>query len=855
MNISKKLIGLALGACGLPAALVAGIYFYSAPTQVQSGQSYYVGANFEPFYDGGGAVTLWKDNAWFADRSGWGILTVDGWTSDTGPRNVEFLAEGYDWVYGWSEFAYATVNVTGPANQMPVATIEVDGLGHGATVTRPYQGSVTVTVRYKATDGNGNLNGIRPQIWSPDGNLNNNGGAFVGQSGSSGEVVWSVTLNQNGNWYFWTDATDETIAPDYTNSGSWSDGFRLYVEEAAPPARSPEASVWANTSSLYTGQSALLYVRGTDPDGDCRYFNLDQLSPLLCFYGPGDIFVSSQQPNNGWWDLGSNSGDYTRTVTMSFDRPGTYLWRGAVRDVNGTGGWRYSPTNFTISVPNRDPSVAVDILDSNQNVVGLDGNGRARIYTNTTFYIRVNGSDPDGRLLRLYSRCNNVAGQGAAYEQADVSGGSASWTFGPYNVGGTVGVWDVWAHTQDADAGGYVWQGDGWSGSQSPDVEVVRRAQTIAFSNPGSQTYGQQITPSPSATSGLPVTLSVVSGPASVSFNTLTFTGTGTVVVRASQSGNSDYDAAVPVDQTFVVNKANQAITFNQPSAQVYLGSLALVASASSSLPVGFAITSGSASLSGNVVTFNAAGSVTVQVSQGGDSNYHAASPVSRVITVEKAEQTIAFTQPPAQTYGTSLVLSASATSGLAVSFSVVSGPANVAGNVVTFGAPGTVTLAAAQGGNANYNAAPGVNRSFSVNKATPTASFPDRRRGTQNPEKYTVQASDLDAVFAGPAGAAAPTGSITYARIDPSNGNVLGPIGSGVELALGFHTVRASYPGDGNYHAFSKNAVWEVSDDVDGDGIPGYVEVQIGTDPNAANPTTSSPSHPSNLNVDRPKS
>jgi hypothetical protein len=639
MNTVLKVVLGALGAVVVPASLFAGIYFHAAPASVQSGQSYYIGVTFEPPNDSG-SVTLWKDGGTFASNSGWGILAADGWTSDTGPRTAEFTAEGYDWLSGYSEYTYANVSVSGPANQAPVATVEVDGQGHGATITRPYQGAVTITARYKATDADGNLSGIRPQVWSPDGNLNNNGGSFVAQSGSSGEVVWSVTLNQNGNWYFWTDATDTVMAPDFVNSGAWTDAFRLTVNEAPPPPQTPTASVWANTSSLFTSQTAQIYVRGTDVDGDARYFNLDQVSPLNCYYGTGDSFVSSQQPNNSWWDLGTNSGDYTRTVSMSFDKPGTYVWRGAVRDSAGTGGWSYSPSNFTITVPNRDPSVSVQILDAAQNVIGLDGNLRARVYTNTNFYIRVTGADPDGRLLQLYSRVNNAANAPVAYEQVGCSGSNATATFGPYNASTSVGVWDVWAHSQDADCGGYVWQGNGWWGTHSPDVEVVRRPQTISFSNPGAHTHGQQITLAPSATSGLPVTISVVSGPASASTNTITFNGTGTVVLRASQAGNVDYEPASSVEHSVAVNKATPNIsgwsnqtrtgtgsfTWNPSLSNPYSGGVAqptgsitysvVSATGGGSSPTSGAIVSGSTSFT--------PGNYAVRASYAGDANHNA---------------------------------------------------------------------------------------------------------------------------------------------------------------------------------------------------------------------------------------
>lgn len=55
------------------------------------------------------------------------------------------------------------------------------------------------------------------------------------------------------------------------------------------------------------------------------------------------------------------------------------------------------------------------------------------------------------------------------------------------------------------------------------------------------------------ATSSLAVTFSVTSGPATVSADQLTITGAGTIIVQASQAGDSTYSAATPVSRSFTV--------------------------------------------------------------------------------------------------------------------------------------------------------------------------------------------------------------------------------------------------------------------------------------------------------------
>ena len=79
--------------------------------------------------------------------------------------------------------------------------------------------------------------------------------------------------------------------------------------------------------------------------------------------------------------------------------------------------------------------------------------------------------------------------------------------------------------------------------------------QTITFNAiPNKLTTDAPFAVSATASSGLPVTYSIVSGPATISGNTITLTGqVGTVTVRASQAGNSQYAAATPVDRSFTV--------------------------------------------------------------------------------------------------------------------------------------------------------------------------------------------------------------------------------------------------------------------------------------------------------------
>jgi CSLREA domain-containing protein len=77
--------------------------------------------------------------------------------------------------------------------------------------------------------------------------------------------------------------------------------------------------------------------------------------------------------------------------------------------------------------------------------------------------------------------------------------------------------------------------------------------QTVTFDPLANKTYGNApFTVSATSSSNLPVTFSVMSGPATVSGNTVTITGAGTVTLRAYQGGDDTYDSAF-ADQAFNV--------------------------------------------------------------------------------------------------------------------------------------------------------------------------------------------------------------------------------------------------------------------------------------------------------------
>ena len=253
----------------------------------------------------------------------------------------------------------------------------------------------------------------------------------------------------------------------------------------------------------------------------------------------------------------------------------------------------------------------------------------------------------------------------------------------------------------------------------SVSVTDITLPQTITFEPLVNKAFGDApfTLSATGGSSGQPVTFSIVSGSATLAGNLLTITAGGNITVRASQAGTGDYAAAVPVERTFSVAGLGQTINFPAMNPKTFGDApFQIGASASSGLTVFYNVLSGPAALSGSTLTLTGTGTVTVRASQSGNANYLAAASETRTFTVAIADQTITFPALPDKSLGTApFALSASASSGLPVSYIVVSGPAIISGNVIALSAVGTVTVRASQLGNGNFNPASSAERSFDV--------------------------------------------------------------------------------------------------------------------------------------------
>jgi hypothetical protein len=242
------------------------------------------------------------------------------------------------------------------------------------------------------------------------------------------------------------------------------------------------------------------------------------------------------------------------------------------------------------------------------------------------------------------------------------------------------------------------------TGTQFEEWELFeRKMQTISFNDISDTTYGVGPTVlTATASSKLPVAFEIVSGPGSIDDSSLTVTGAGTITVRAYQEGNENYFPAV-AEQTFIVSKAVQHITFDLVESKTYGDApFGLAAASDAGLPVTFELVSGPVTIEGTTVTINGAGTITIRAVQAGNENYEAAFS-EQLFIINKAVQTISFPAMAPKNRKDSVQLSATASSRLPINYTIVSGPGKISDNILSFTGEGNVVVRASQPGNENY--------------------------------------------------------------------------------------------------------------------------------------------------------
>lgn len=378
--------------------------------------------------------------------------------------------------------------------------------------------------------------------------------------------------DSDGNAWILTATVDTNRAPgDYLiGRASLRDGgslwavYTIYARIHAPANTPPSITLLApHAQTVVVGTTLTLTARATDADGDMTSHNLDVQRPAGDWNWQGGF--ATGEPYQGG-PVGSGA-DSTRSAAFTFTDVGNYHVRSAANDSSG---WQHSDT-VVVTVVAPPPQYALLVTAGTGGSAaggGLFTGGASAVISavpDATHDFAGWSGDSGGManpLTVLMDRTKTVHANFAPKFHALVTsatpGGSVT-PGGSYPHGTSVMISAV----PDALHRFVGWSGDASGTTPNAMVTLTRplnvlgvfadkSAQWIDFLLPGSVPLGSApLELSASASSGLPVEFSVISGPASLAGGRLTLTGPGQVVVQATQPGDADFLAATPVSRTF----------------------------------------------------------------------------------------------------------------------------------------------------------------------------------------------------------------------------------------------------------------------------------------------------------------
>jgi hypothetical protein len=272
-------------------------------------------------------------------------------------------------------------------------------------------------------------------------------------------------------------------------------------------------------------------------------------------------------------------------------------------------------------------------------------------------------------------------------------------------------------------------------------ITISKGTPTLIFNSSNALAMGDSLTASVSSTAtyarggAITFSISAGSGSATVDETTgyLTATGAGTVILMAMSAGDNDYHSVIQ-SQTITITKETPTLTITSSNSMLvddaFTATVTTTATVSSGGALTFSITagSGSATVNSNTGFINAigAGTVTLNVSSAGDTNYYSNS-TSQEITIGMTTPT--FTIASTNTLSVDESITVSTTAGHDIgtlSYSIFNGTGSAfvdTNGILTAISAGDLTLTVTSAGNSDYNGT-SVDQLIIVTKGTPALSI-----------------------------------------------------------------------------------------------------------------------------------
>lgn len=562
--------------------------------------------------------------------------------------------------------------------------------------------------------------------------------------GGTGAGPWQFVISDYTNWDGGNDGNSGTNVPGIGWSNSWTPpavgSYTFYVSQFDGVG---------STATGYLGPYTLTVTEGTQSPVSSANATIPYGQPFTPQYFGGSgtggwQFVVSGYTN---WDGGNDSNSGTNVPGAGWESSwtppsvGSYTFY-VVHDENGnysasnyagpytltvtplSASFSASPLSFTYNGSSQGPGISASpggVTYGTSGTTSAVGEGTYSLtvfgtgnYTGSNSFTWTIGGANQSPVTIFPLNSTISAGQSVTFTASGGSGtgaytwgGSASGTGQSQTLSfGSVGTFVVTVYR--AGDGNY-----NPSNTASAEVTVNQLAQDVAIS-PASATVTAGNSVPFTATGGQEGYIwgGAASGGGSV--NSVVFPSAGSFEVTVYSPAGGAYAQSNVAVASVTVMSPTYTLTVNAGPGGTATGSASGLAGnatpAISAIPSsGYAFVDWTGDLTANP---NAA-STTIAMN-------NANRTVTANFTALQA-QTITFNPPATALYpGPAIVLTATASSGLPVSFSVLSGPATLSGSTLTFTGQGTVTVQASQGGGSNggvyYQAAPTVGRSIQVN-------------------------------------------------------------------------------------------------------------------------------------------
>jgi hypothetical protein len=702
-----------------------------------------------------------------------------------GPFNYEMAVDAADNVYV-PQVDSDTVQVI-PADGGPLTTF-VSGFANPTSIAIDGDGLIYIS---SYTDGS-------IKRFEPDGTPL--GDFLTGLAAPAG-----IDFDDQGNLYIAQASGSVVMMPaaggDLVTVPSAPDGAWGVVAFGSPLSGEIAQSITFTSAAPTDAQVGDTYeVSATGGDsGNPVTFTIDAASADVCtvvddgdstgtvsFTGAGDCMILADQAGDATYAAAPQAQQVVavskvdQTITFTSDVP-VDARVGEDYEVSATGGGSGNPVTFTIDAASADVCTVVDDGDST-GTVSFTGAGDCTILADQAgndMYAAAPQAQQGVTVAKVdqsitfSSTPPADASVGEDYEVAATGGDSGNPV--TFTIAGlSSGVCSV---VDNGDSTGTVsFTGEGTCSiladqagddtyaaapQATQNVAVERVAQTITFTStvPAEAQVRDRYTVSATGgDSGNPVTFTAAEGSDDVCTvvdrgdNTATvfLTAPGTCVVQADQAGNATYADASPVQQSVVVARIPQEISFTSDAptdARVADTYTVSAVGGDSGNEVALSADAGSAGIctvadngdSTALVTMAGTGLCVINANQAGSADFAAAAQAQQSFSVAKIDQQVMFTStPPARArVGGSYQPSASGgDSGNPVQFSVssVNGACTISSlGVVEFVHARPCTITANQAGNANYEAAAPVSQVVRIRRApqriTVKSSPPDNAR------------------------------------------------------------------------------------------------------------------------------